>query len=63
MLSEQESRELMREGMLTIASIFFYGDFVAETVNERRLEKILTDLGMWPATEDQIVERMQEFYR
>lgn len=40
-----------------ISRIFFYGDFKAETNNERKLEKLLIEVGLWPTTEQEIIER------
>lgn len=40
-----------------ISRIFFYGKFKAETVNERRLEQLLTEVELWPTTEDEILKR------
>lgn len=40
-----------------ISSIFFHGQFKPESYNERKLEKLLEDVGLWPTTEDEIIER------
>lgn len=39
-----------------ICSIFHHGDFKAETPNEKELEQILGDLGMWPTNEGSIIK-------
>ncbi len=54
-------QKLMVEALCLLSSIYFYGGFVAESVNERRLEKIMNELGLWPTTEQEVVDRMQEF--
>lgn len=40
-----------------ISRIYYYGEFKAHTPNERRLEQLLTDVGLWPTTEDEIIKR------
>lgn len=40
-----------------ISRIFHYGNFKAETSYERLLEKKLTDVGLWPTSEDEIINR------
>lgn len=40
-----------------ISSIFHYGDFKAETPNEKELEGILKEVGLWPMTEEEINRR------
>jgi hypothetical protein len=41
-----------------IGAIYFYGDFVAETVNERELEKILRKNGYFFETEDELMKKL-----
>lgn len=43
-----------------ISSIFFYGNFVAETPKEVQLEKKLMEVGLWPTTEDEILKRSEK---
>lgn len=38
-----------------IGSIFFYGDFKAETHNERQLQKLLEETGYFYTSEDQVL--------
>jgi len=40
-----------------LASIWFYGQWVAETANEREIEARMRRVGLWPTTEQEIVER------
>lgn len=40
-----------------ISRIFYYGNFKAETYNERMLQLKLTQVGLWPTTEDEILKR------
>lgn len=40
-----------------ISRIFYYGNFKAETHNERILEQRLRQVGLWPTTEDEIIQR------
>lgn len=40
-----------------ISRIYYYGNFRAETANERALEKILNELQLFPTTEDDILKR------
>lgn len=40
-----------------ISAIFFYGNFKAETPAEADLEKRLNEVGLWPTTEDEIINR------
>lgn len=42
-----------------IARIFFYGNFVAETYNERELEKLLRKNGYFAESEDELMEIIQ----
>lgn len=42
-----------------ISEIFFYGNFKVETPAEAELEKRLIEVGLWPTTEDKIIERHQ----
>lgn len=43
-----------------ISSIFYYGNFKAETPNEKELEKLLKEVNLWPTTESLIIERLKE---
>ena len=49
---------LMEKALITIESIFYYGDFKAETMNERSLEKILKTLGFWSYSEDELIRKI-----
>lgn len=40
-----------------ISSIFYYGNFKAETPNERELERLLREVNLWPTTEELIIQR------
>jgi len=40
-----------------ISRIYYYGKFKAETVNERMLEDLLTQVGYWPTNENEILKR------
>jgi len=40
-----------------ISTIFFYGKFKVETPAEAELEKSLIEVGLWPTTEDEIINR------
>ena len=42
-----------------IARIFFYGNFVAKTYNERELEKLLRKNGYFAESEDELMEIIQ----
>ena len=41
-----------------IGATFFYGDFVAETYNEREIEKILRKYGYFFETEDELMKKL-----
>lgn len=41
-----------------IGSIFFYGQFKAQTPNEKELEQVLKELGYFFETEDQLIEKV-----
>ena len=53
--------EKMVEALTILSSCWFYGNWIAETYNERKLQHIMEDLGYWPTTEDKILERVQEY--
>lgn len=40
-----------------ITRIFYYGDFKAETYNEKLLEKLLTEVNLWPTNKQTIIKR------
>jgi len=40
-----------------LASAWFYGNWKAETHNERLMQKLMEDAGYWPTSEDEIVAR------
>lgn len=40
-----------------VTRIFHYGNFKAETYNERLLEQLLKDVNLWPTNEQQILLR------
>lgn len=58
---ESESTSLKRL-CLNLAAAMYYGEWVAETYNEKEIESILVDLGYWPITEDRIIELRGEIY-
>lgn len=58
--TEQRVGEYRRIAEL-ISSIYYYGDFVAETPSERELEGLLREVNLWPTSEDLIVERTAEY--
>jgi hypothetical protein len=43
--------------LLNLASAWFYGQWKAETPNEAEMEKLLTEIGLWPITEDELIRR------
>ncbi len=45
---------------LLISSIFHYGNFKAETPNERELQKLLEEVNLWPTNEKLIISRMKD---
>lgn len=55
-VTEQEVEKLRMVADL-ISRIYHYGNFKAETHNERKLEKLLNELGLYPTTEDKILSR------
>ena len=40
-----------------VTRIFHYGDFKAETYNEKLLEQLLREVNLWPTNEAQILKR------
>lgn len=42
-----------------ISVIFYYGNFKAETYNERELERLLREVNLWPTNEDLIIKRRE----
>lgn len=40
-----------------ITRIFYYGNFKAETPNEKLLEKLLIEVNLWPTNEEIILKR------
>lgn len=46
-----------KEALEILSSIYFYGNFKPETYNESLLEQMLTQFGLWPTTEDEIIKR------
>ena len=48
-----------QEVCFLIGSIFFHGDFRAETTNERELEKLLRKLGYFFESEDELLARLR----
>lgn len=40
-----------------LAGSWFYGNWTAETYNERMQEQMMRELGWWPITEDELVAR------
>ena len=58
MTDTKEERLKKLEAFADIMSrIFHYGDMEIETPNERTAVGILCDLGYFPTTEDEIIER------
>ena len=47
----------LREALEILSSIWFYGDFKAETYNESKLQTIMEQINLWPTTEDEIIQR------
>lgn len=41
-----------------IGSIYFYGNFIAETVNERKLEALLRKHGYFFESEDDLLKKL-----
>lgn len=63
-MSESEILSAMDEYVLPykeiadlISRIFYYGGFKAETINERILERKLTEVGLWPTSQNEIINR------
>lgn len=59
-LAQEEARKETddyRKIALLISSIFYYGNFKAETPNERELQSLLEKVNLWPTNEDLIVKR------
>ena len=52
----REERDRYREALEILASIWFYGGFVAETYYETKLQRIMESIGLWPTTEVKILE-------
>lgn len=50
-----EKWKLEKRVLDLVSAIFHYGDFKAETPNEKELESILIQLGKWPTNEDTCV--------
>ena len=50
-------RDRYKEALEILSSIYFYGNFKPETYNESLLEQMLTQFGLWPTTEDEIIKR------
>ena len=42
-----------------LSATYFYGDFAAETPNEREIQKLLEEVNLWPTNEDMIVKRSE----
>ncbi len=40
-----------------LSRVWYYGNWKAETPAEGQLEQLLTWLGYWPTTEDEIIKR------
>jgi hypothetical protein len=40
-----------------VSRIWFHGDFIIETVNERTCAGLLQDLGYYPISDDEIIKR------
>lgn len=53
------SEELAKANELRrlLAATWFYGGWVAETYNEREMERNMREAGFWPTTEDEIIAR------
>ena len=48
--------EKYKQIALLITSIFYYGNFKAETYNEKLLEKLLIEVNLWPTNEQKILQ-------
>jgi len=48
-----------------LSRVFYYGDFVIETPNERTIAGLLNELGLFPCTEDEIIKRpdYEEYFK
>lgn len=46
-----------------VCSIFYHGDFKAETVNEKELESLLIELGAWPTNEGSCIKNTDWWLR
>ena len=44
--------KLEKRALDLVSTIFYYGNFKAETPNEKELESILIELGKWPTNEE-----------
>jgi hypothetical protein len=58
--AERECRkDAVRHAALcrALAGSWFYGNWMAETYNERMQEQMMRELGWWPITEDELVAR------
>ena len=52
-----KERDRYKAALEILSSIYFYGNFKPETYNESLLEQMLTQFGLWPTTEDEIIKR------
>ena len=55
-MGEEEIEKKLRHIAHLIGSIFFYGNFKAETANEKILQILLEDMGYFYKTEDELME-------
>jgi hypothetical protein len=53
-----EEQKDFKEIASLIGSIFFYGDFKAETYNERELEKLLRKHGYFFESEEELLNKI-----
>ena len=52
----EEKWKIEKRALDLVCAIFYYGQFRAETPNEKELESILKELGRWPTSESACVQ-------
>lgn len=63
-IKESDHREIedLRQIALLIGRIFYYGNFIAESINENDLEKLLRKRGYFFQTEEEVLEAPLRIY-
>lgn len=63
--AEAERDELKRHAELLpiLASVWFFGDFKAETFHERLMQTIMESAGLWPIADDRDLDEKVAAYR